>query len=63
MANFKIIAEKLKLHGYEYFVIDTGWFGEFMLKEGTNYPSEEHPKKVQLMAGLVNLTGVRRNLI
>ena len=46
MANLEAFAEKLKQHGYEYFVIDAGWFGEFELKEGTIYPAEKHAKKL-----------------
>ena len=42
MANLEAFAEKLKPHGYEYFVIDAGWFGEFKLHEGTMYPAEKH---------------------
>jgi hypothetical protein len=42
MANMEAMAEKLKPYGYEYFVIDAGWFGEFKLKEGTIYPTEKH---------------------
>ena len=30
MDNLEAFAEKLKPHGYEYFVIDAGWFGEFI---------------------------------
>lgn len=42
MANLEAFAKKLKPHGYEYFVIDAGWFGEYKLKEGTLYPAEKH---------------------
>jgi len=42
MANLEAFAEKLKPYGYEYFVIDAGWFGEFKLREGTMYPAEKH---------------------
>lgn len=42
LANLEAFASKLKPHGYEYFVIDAGWFGEFKLKEGTIYPAEKH---------------------
>lgn len=42
MKNLEAFAEKLKPHGYEYFVIDAGWFGEFKLQEGTIYPAEKH---------------------
>ena len=46
MENLEAIAEKLKPHGYEYFVIDAGWFGEFELRPGTIYPAEKHAKKM-----------------
>ena len=46
MANLEAFAEKLKPHGYEYFVIDAGWFGEFKLQEGTIYPAEKHAEKL-----------------
>jgi alpha-galactosidase len=46
MQNLEAFAEKLKPHGYEYFVIDAGWFGEFELQPGTIYPAEKHAKKM-----------------
>jgi len=46
MKNIKAMAEKLKPHGYEYFVIDGGWYGEFSLEEGTIYPKEKHAANV-----------------
>lgn len=30
--NLEAMAEHLKPYGYEYFVIDNGWFGEYKLK-------------------------------
>jgi alpha-galactosidase len=42
MENLEAFAKKLKPYGYEYFVIDAGWFGEFKLKEGTIFPAEKH---------------------
>jgi len=42
MKNVEAFAQKLKPFGYEYFVIDAGWFGEFKLKEGTILPAEKH---------------------
>lgn len=47
MANLQAFADKLKPFGYEYFVIDAGWFGEFRLQEGTIYPAEKHASKVK----------------
>ena len=46
MDNLEAFAEKLKPYGYEYFVIDAGWFGEFKLRPGTIYPAEKHAKKL-----------------
>lgn len=46
MANLEAFAEKLKPHGYEYYVIDAGWFGEFELRPGTIYPAEKHAQKM-----------------
>jgi len=37
--NLEAFAKKLKPHGYEYFVIDAGWFHEF-----DNPPTEEFPR-------------------
>lgn len=48
MSNLKAMAEKLKPHGYEYFVIDGGWYGEFELVEGTLFPKEKHAKEVKI---------------
>jgi hypothetical protein len=46
MENLEAFAVKLAPYGYEYFVIDAGWFGEFKLQEGTMYPAERHAKQV-----------------
>ena len=46
MENLEAFAELLKPYGYEYFVIDAGWFGEFELQPGTIYPAEKHAKKM-----------------
>jgi len=45
--NLEAFAEKLKPYGYEYFVIDAGWFGEFKLQEGTIFPAEKHASKMK----------------
>jgi len=47
MENLEAFAEKLKPFGYEYFVIDAGWFGEYKLHEGTIYPAEKHASTVK----------------
>ena len=45
--NLEAFAEKLKPYGYEYFVIDAGWFGEFKLQPGTMFPAEKHAAKMR----------------
>lgn len=47
-ANLEAMAEKLKPHGYEYFVIDNGWFGEYELQEGTHFPAEKHASDIHI---------------
>ena len=48
MANLEAMADKLKQYGYEYFVIDNGWFGEYRLKPGTIYAAEKHASDVNI---------------
>lgn len=48
MENLEAFAEKLKPFGYEYFVVDAGWFGEFELREGTIYSKEKHARKLNI---------------
>ncbi|GAB5560064.1 MAG: glycoside hydrolase family 27 protein [Synoicihabitans sp.] len=40
-AQLEAFAEKLAPHGYEYFVVDIGWYGEYELKPGTLFPSPD----------------------
>jgi alpha-galactosidase len=47
-ANLDAMAEKLKPSGYEYFVIDNGWFGEYTLQPGTIYAAERHAHDVNI---------------
>lgn len=48
MENIEAFAEKLKPYGYEYFVIDAGWFGEFELREGSMISKERHAKRLNV---------------
>jgi hypothetical protein len=48
MENLEAMAELLEPYGYEYFVIDNGWFGEYKLKPGSLYPLEKHAHDVRL---------------
>lgn len=41
LANVDAFVEKLKPYGYEYFVIDACWFGEFEIDKETLYPKEK----------------------
>ena len=47
-ANLEAMADKLKPHGYEYFVIDNGWFGEYTLQEGTIFSAEKHAHDIRI---------------
>ncbi|MFC1498437.1 alpha-galactosidase, partial [Verrucomicrobiota bacterium] len=46
--NIEALGARFKKHGYEYFVIDNGWFGEYKLKPGTIYPAENHASDVNI---------------
>lgn len=48
IANIKAMAQKLKKAGYEYFVIDNGWFGEYALQKGSLLPAEKHAHDVRI---------------
>ena len=42
------MSEKLKPAGYQYFVIDNGWFGEYKLVPGAMFASEKQASDVHL---------------
>jgi alpha-galactosidase len=48
MENLEAMGKQLGPYGYEYFVIDNGWFGEYKLKPGTLYPLEKHASDVRI---------------
>jgi hypothetical protein len=48
LENLEAFAEKLQPHGYEYFVVDNGWFGEYDLQPGTIFPNEKHAHDLRL---------------
>ncbi len=48
LQNLAAMVQKLKPAGYEYFVIDNGWFGEYKLVPGTVYAAEKHASDVRL---------------
>ena len=47
-ANAEAMAKKLKPFGYEYFVVDNGWFGEYKMIPGTIYAAEKHASDVKI---------------
>ncbi len=46
--NIDAMAERYLPYGYEYFVIDAGWFGEVKLQPGTIYPAEKHAESLHI---------------
>jgi len=48
LANIEEMAKTYLPYGYEYFVIDGGWFGEYKLIPGTRYPDEKHASDVHI---------------
>jgi alpha-galactosidase len=47
-ANLEAFVQKLKPAGYEYFVIDAGWFRHYDLQEGEAWPCEGDPVHIRL---------------
>ena len=47
-ANLEALARDFRPHGYDTFVVDNGWFGEYELVEGTKYPAEKHASKLNI---------------
>lgn len=50
LPNLDVLAARLKPAGYEYFVVDNGWFANYDIPPGQEYPSEKHAAGVQLDA-------------
>lgn len=48
LENLEVFAERLKPAGYEYFVIDNGWFGEYAIEPGCEFTKEKHAQHVRL---------------
>ncbi len=46
--NLNAMAKKLKPYGYNYFVIDNGWFGEYKMEPGTLYALERHASDLHI---------------
>jgi alpha-galactosidase len=45
LENLRVFVERLKPHGYEYFVIDAGWYRQFDLG-GREFPAKDDPYRV-----------------
>lgn len=48
LANLHVLAAKFRPFGYEYFVIDNGWFGEYQLQEGSLFAKEKHASDIHI---------------
>lgn len=46
MENLEAFIEKLKPHGYEYFVLDAGWYQHYELKPLENWPTDGDKKNL-----------------
>lgn len=46
--NIKVLNEKYKPFGCEYFIIDNGWFGEYKLQPGAKYSQERHASDIHI---------------
>lgn len=46
--NMEAMAQRLKPHGYEYFVIDAGWYTEYEVRPGTRIPLRKHGDRLRL---------------
>lgn len=47
-ANLEAMNIKLKPYGYIYFVIDNGWFGEYLLEKNTRFSVERHASDIHI---------------
>lgn len=48
LPNLEAMAARLKPSGYQYFVVDNGWFAEYDLAPGQDYPVERHAAEVRI---------------
>lgn len=48
LPNLEALAARLQPSGYEYFVVDNGWFAEYDIAPGERYPRETHATAVRL---------------
>jgi hypothetical protein len=48
LTNLEVMASKFKQVGYEYFVVDNGWFAEYHIPAGSKYPLERHAEDLHI---------------
>ncbi len=48
LPNLEAMAARLRSSGYEYFVVDNGWFAEYDVAPGERYPRATHAARVHL---------------
>ncbi|MDR6879523.1 hypothetical protein J2X61_001270 [Bacillus sp. 3255] len=46
--NLEVMAKRLKSAGYEYFVVDNGWFAEYEIAPGYSFPTAKHASDVRI---------------
>lgn len=50
LENLRVFVEKFKPAGYEYFVIDEGWYAEYETRPGTLFPTTDKADEINLSA-------------
>lgn len=50
LANLDAFERRLKPHGYEYFVLDAGWYSHFTFQEGREFPVDKRSHRQSLDA-------------
>ncbi|WP_162261694.1 glycoside hydrolase family 27 protein [Paenibacillus sp. Soil750] len=48
LENLEVMAERLKNAGYNYFVVDNGWFAEYEIEPGHRFPTAKHALDVRI---------------
>ncbi len=48
LKNIEVLGSQLKAFGYNTFVLDNGWFGEYTLQPGTRFPNEKHASQIRI---------------
>jgi hypothetical protein len=48
LENLQVMADRLKPVGYQYFVLDIGWYGEYEIDSGRKFPKAKHADDVRM---------------